>query len=193
MQRRTFLTGLTGVVATTAGCAGLDALGRRTDPIAEVRFEEITPRKDRPVGTDDEERDRYPPIVAWDDAASTIRITGFVFYGGGCDAPVLRTVELQADNRLFVSVGHREKWYLRLPIPLPIACTASLGGIHYRVTVRFADSAALPETVEVDEDNEAAPDAHRVVTRAEQDALCSRESFESEEQRATAHWTCPTE
>jgi hypothetical protein len=131
--------------------------------------------------------------VAWDDAASTIRITGFVFYGGGCDAPVLRTVELQADNRLFVSVGNREKWYLRLPIPLPIACTASLGGIHYRVTVRFADSAALPETVEVDEDNEAAPDAHRVVTRAEQDALCSRESFESEEQRATAHWTCPTE
>jgi hypothetical protein len=106
---------------------------------------------------------------------------------------VLRTVELRENDRLFVSVGHRKKWYLRLPIPFPIGCTASLGGIHYRVTIQFSDRTDLPETVEVEEENEAAPDARRVVARAQQDALCSRESFESEEQRATAHWTCPTE
>lgn len=114
-----------------------------------------------------------------------------MFYGGGCDAPVLWTVKLRADKRLFVSVGHRKKWYLRLPIPLPVGCTVSLGGIHYRVTVTFDNGVDFPGTVEVVEDNEAAPDVHRVVNWVEQDALCSRESFESEAQRAEAHWPCP--
>ena len=191
MRRRAFLAGLTGTLAAKSGCVLPARIEHLDDPIANVRFEEVTPRKNRPVDTDGEGRDRYPPIVAWDDAESMVQVSGFVFYGGGCDAPVLWTVELRSDERLFVSVGHREKWYLRLPIPLPIGCTASLGGIHYRVTVTFDDGVDLPETVEVVENNEAASDVHRVVNRAEQEALCSQESFDSEAQRAEAHWTCP--
>lgn len=193
LRRRTFLAGLLGAISTTAGCTLPTEVTRLDDPLADVQFEEITPRKNRPVGPDREGKKRYPPIVSWDDAASAVRVTGFVFYGGGCDAPVLWEAGLRDDGRLFVSVGHRPKWYVRLPVPVPVGCTGSLGGIHYRVTVRFDDSTSLPTTVEVREDNEAAPDVRRVVDRAEQEALCSADSFEREARRAEAHWTCPDE
>jgi hypothetical protein len=195
MRRRELLAGAAGVAgaAATAGCTLPTGLDRPGSPIRDVRFAEVTPRKNRPIDTDPEGRDRYPPIVEWAGGESAVYVEGFVFYGGGCDAPVLRTVELRPDGRLFVRVGGRRKWYLRLPVPIPVGCTAALGGIHYRVAVRFADGADLPGTVEVVEENEGAPDARRVVDRAEQRALCSRDEFESEARRATAHWTCPTE
>jgi hypothetical protein len=195
MRRREFLSSLAGLAgaAATAGCVG-DAVDPG-GPVTDVRFAEVTPQRNRPVGPGPTGQDRSAPVVAFDEAAPAVHVTGYLAYGGGCDAPYLRAVEWREDGRLFVAVGHRRKWYLRLGVPVPVGCTGALGAIHYRVTVSVASDADLPATVEVVEDEVATDDTRRVVDRDEQAALCSRDpdSFESESRRAEAHWTCPPE
>ncbi|WP_458210452.1 hypothetical protein [Haladaptatus sp. NG-SE-30] len=172
-SRRRFLA-LVGTAggAVTAGCFGSLASG---SGIVGKRFETVDPRRSRKS---------RPIIVAFDDNAQEVQVTGFMWYGGGCDKASLKTATYEPEaDRLRVVLDPTRK-LLSFG-----GCTAAMGGTHYRVTVAFASS--LPRTVEVVEHNagQQTPE-QRTVDREAQEELCTGVP-ETNEERATAHWTCP--
>jgi hypothetical protein len=173
MNRRSFLAGLAGGTALTAGCLS----GTVDRPhLLSTRLDRVEPRRDRKS---------RPVVVAWDDDAGLVAVSGFVWYGSSsCDRPSVGDATYDPDrDALRVVVEPARK---RLP---GFGCTGDMAGADYRVTARFAGG--LPATVSVVERNAAADTARRTVDRTAQERLCTSSHPSGSDAEARAHWTCP--
>lgn len=193
MRRRELLAGLgVAVTAGLAGCRGYwedDEASTSpwvTDsgpgPVERQSIRFYEPRRNRRV-----RRVR----VAWDEAATAVRITGVMQYGSStCDRPGIAETRYDADaDRLFVRLAPTERDGVD-------TCSMDLASDTYRATVAFANS--LPATVRVESaktlDGRRLSEpttVERTVDRAEQRELCTTDHPEGSEAAETAHWTCP--
>lgn len=176
MRRRRLLAGIGALAAAgsvaTAGC--LDQSG-----ITGAHVEHVEPRRIR--GT-------RSTVVAFDDEAGEVRITGFMFYGSSsCNRIGLTGTAYDADaSHLRVVVDSVDQGGLKLP---SMGCTADMAATWYRATVAFAD--ALPESVTVVEAQGGAESTTHTVDRSDQRARCTSDHPEGSNASRTAHWTCP--
>jgi hypothetical protein len=175
MNRRSFLTGLAGGATLSAGC-----LSRGVDRphLLSSRLDRVEPRRDRKS---------RPVVVAWDDAAGVVAVSGFVWYGSSsCDRPSVADATYDPDRdalRVVVEPGKKRQF---LPV---FGCTGDMAGADYRITARFAGG--LPAAVTVVERNAADRTERRTVGRAAQERLCTSSHAPGSEAAARAHWTCP--
>lgn len=174
MNRRSFLAGAGGALATALGSASAGCLDR--SGVVGASVQHVEPRRLR--------RSRAT-IVGFDGDDGAVRVTGFMYYGSSsCNEVGIADVTYEQ------AAGH-----LRLALasvdddPIGMGCTADMAATWYRATVRFAD--ALPDRVTVVESGSGEASTTRTVDRDEQRARCTADHPEGSEAARTAHWTCP--
>ncbi|MFC6964066.1 hypothetical protein [Halocatena marina] len=170
MNRRSFVGLLAGSLTAMAGCLGRSG-------VTGSNVEHIEPRRNR---------EQRPTIVAFDEAASAVHITGHMVYGSSsCDKVGISSTTYDAEaNSLRIVMESQSK----NPIPfLSSVCTANVAGTWYRATVQFADE--LPQKVTVVE--QRGSNEKRVVNRHEQQQLCTTNHPPDSPDAKEAHWTCP--